>query len=732
MKQRTFFFIFGMILFFFHSVEAETYLNLTSTDALYDGSPFSAGTPYTMPNAANSYTGWVWFPRGFIIDGSASLFIIPSVAGDIDFNNKTLDLRGDLCLASNVTINSANNGFIEGNGHSILLSGDLDLDSTLQFDEDTIIDGNNNVLTLGTNGVLQVTNGKKLTLKNIIIKDLNDTSGSKLVMSGATSQLILDNTKIWLNGNYTFNQGFFSAYNDVSISGTGRTFEYTSAQISTINKQSKLSIENGVTFYYNAGSNSRISMTDNTAELYLNGCTLSANATGLKLNNGMVKLDGTVTLGAAGGSFATGIRFNTATTVLLAEANAEVHGYLDLAQVFVYGGMSHFVLMNASTSHVNFNNSVTTFCGQNILAKGPYQSIASGSYDITDANYFLCKTVADLGVDVTNIDNFISNAFGPGNLSVNTTTTTLLQDIWASQHHLINVTPPIGGTTFDGATHFIHCSREDKDPTGLNPQINISGGNACTFTNIVFKDFVQKYITLTGGSTVLFGNGTSIETTNDVVMDNSYTISCQGTVTMNFFGNTLDLTNAIQPIDVLATSTLMIQNAKIIGLSSKKIKLWGTDSALTLSNCKICLTGTYNFSQGWLNFYGDNVIEGANIFDFNAGNPFTINKCSKLQVDFLTTFSYGPGNRNLFKMIDKTSKFFLNGCSFTTDLFGVDITKGTVIFDHVVDIRGATAGASGRITFGDSLNSSNDADWEILPGATVIGSSGYIQYSDLV
>jgi hypothetical protein len=726
MKQRAKILIFGIIVCCFQSVEGvvEVIEKLTTTSALFTGASLNVGTQYIMPNpagASNIYVGWVWFPKGFKINagGDASMCILPPVSGEIDFNDRTLTLTGDLWLASNATIKSTTAGKIAGTGNSIILSGDLDLNTTLTFDGDTVIDGNNNILALGTLGKLSISNSVTVTLKNII---LNDLSGTKIQLGNASSKLVLDNTAIWLNGDYSFSTGSLFVHNDVIISGSGHTFTFNSNSVnnSYITRESKFCIDNGVTFNYNATANSRLKMIDDSSEFHLNGCTLYAsNANGITLTNGTVKLDGMVTLGSASGS--AGIIFNNATTVMHAESNAQVYGYLELADVFMYGAMSQFILMDAGTSTVNLTKAVTTFCDRTLIVKGPYRTVPIASYSITDANQFLCKTVADL-------DDWIDH--GPDNVDVIVTSTNLIYDLWLSQHHLLNITPPLAGTTFDGATHFIHCAREDKDPSGLNPVINISGGNLCKFTNVVFKDFVPRYINLSGGSTVLFDNGTTLEMTNNVEMDTSYTMSCKGNVTINCFGNALDLTNAVRPIEVFAASTLTIQNATILGLSGQKIKLDAIDSVLTFSNCKICLSGTYNFPQGSLNFYDDNIIEGANIFDFSSGQALTINKCSKLQVDFLTTFSYGSTSRFLFNMIDKTSKFFLNGCTFTAAGSGITFEKGTIIFDHVVDIKGATPGAFGSITFGD--NSGNDADLEILPGATIIGSSGYLQYSDLV
>jgi len=335
MKQKNFIRLLFCILLSSYSliVHSEDLEFLYTSTTLYNGGPgLTGGTAYTMPAGTNSYVGWIWFPYGFTINSGASsgLNVIPSIEGTINLNDGTLTMTGDVVLASNGQI--IGNGNIDGQSHALFLSDELSLNSTLTFISDTIIDGNNNPLTLGSNAQLWVTNNTTVTLQNMIINDL-DSITNKIVMEGTESELVLDNVTIWLDGDYSFSQGSFFVHNDVTIAGSSHTFSYQSLQTSHITKQSELTIEHGVRFSYIPSSRTNLVMADDTSHLLLDGCILHADATGLELTKGTIIFDALVTLSADGQTIGTALTLGTAssdlTAIFLPGANIQAFGYID-------------------------------------------------------------------------------------------------------------------------------------------------------------------------------------------------------------------------------------------------------------------------------------------------------------------------------------------------------------------------------------------------------------------
>lgn len=348
MKMKTFFIALAAVGILFNSGKlfGEDLEHLFTVTAAYNGNgSLSGASAYTMPDEDGTYSGYIWFPEGFTIYSgrTATLNVFPPVGGTIDLNDGTLSLTGDLILRGTAEIvnNAGTSGVINGNGNVIKLLNDMTIDDAIVFGEtgkegDTIIDGDNNVITLGSNGKFTVANNRSLTLKNLILKDLSGTGGSKkIVLNNASSELILDNVTIWLDDDFDFDQGVLTIQNDVVISGSRYGFGYNSSAQSTISKQSQLLIDHGVTFSYEPSNRTRLTMEDNTSHLYLNGCRVHADGTGLLLTKGTVIFDSLVTLHADGASAATAISLGDSggddiTTVVLPGANIEIYGYIDM------------------------------------------------------------------------------------------------------------------------------------------------------------------------------------------------------------------------------------------------------------------------------------------------------------------------------------------------------------------------------------------------------------------
>ncbi len=113
---------------------------------------------------------------------------------------------------------------------------------------DIEIDGRGKNWNLLEKGSLTVPTGGKLALKRMAVDNLQGTaSSSRLVVHHSTSQLVLENSTLSLDGNYSFTQGSLVVKGDCTITGTAGTLFTFNGHNILIDDNSTLRIKN-VTF----------------------------------------------------------------------------------------------------------------------------------------------------------------------------------------------------------------------------------------------------------------------------------------------------------------------------------------------------------------------------------------------------------------------------------------------------------------------------------------------------
>lgn len=248
-------------------------------------------TYFTFTSANNSTDGFVWLRNGFTIDNTTlTLDQCGPVSGDIGLNSQTIILNHDLMLDSTVTMTG--DGTIKGEGHKIVLGGDLTYTDQLTLDSATTtnitIDGQGNSLVLGSGSSIHLADGETVTFKNITIENL---SGSRIIMDGTTSKIIFDDANIYLDSDYTVTQGAIDFEHNCSINGyanTNRKFIFQSSQNLTITADAVLEVGMNMTLEHdNASVTNNFIFSDKSSRLLLNGGTLSiAQSNGLSLEDG--------------------------------------------------------------------------------------------------------------------------------------------------------------------------------------------------------------------------------------------------------------------------------------------------------------------------------------------------------------------------------------------------------------------------------------------------------------
>ena len=280
------------------------------------------------------------------------------------------------------------------------------------------------------------------------------------------------------------------------------------------------------------------------------------------------------------------------------------------------------------------------------------------------------------------------------------TTPSLNENLWIDTNNKIIVA---SNKTVDGKNHFIHFSRDAN-------LIKISSGATLTLNNVVLKDFAPLHIDQTGGGTIIFGTGTMIEIaeTKDS-LDLNYTWSFGGTGNCIIDGHGAELClHAPDALSVISTATLTLQNLTIrgVGTNATNIKCLNPNGTIALRNSNLLLGGNFTFDNGYLNFYPDVLMRGAN-YTFNYTSPKIsgIKENAKLIMDQDLTFKYNPSsaNRTAFGMAPD-SILYLNGCSLIATATGLELSQGNLFIDNKVTVSSQALSNAEAIHFKNKLN----------------------------
>ncbi|MCA9770672.1 hypothetical protein KC460_04865 [Candidatus Dependentiae bacterium] len=229
-----------------------------------------------------------------------------SASGEIALNGGTLYLGRDLFLSNVTTMTSL--GDIKAGGCSVelpsamkrlggdngsvshfdiitlVMNSDITINAPICFSGSSFIEGRHNVLTLGSEGKIIIGVDSDLTIKNLIVKGVDD---GKIYCMDDTGVLRLKDAVWFLDNDITFSHGSFVVDSFWDLCGDG-SFIYQSGKTSTIAARSILRLDEMITFSYDPDSQNKnlIEFIDDTSVLQLNGSTLHATVTGMTLLKG--------------------------------------------------------------------------------------------------------------------------------------------------------------------------------------------------------------------------------------------------------------------------------------------------------------------------------------------------------------------------------------------------------------------------------------------------------------
>jgi hypothetical protein len=236
--------------------------------------------PFTGPNQETNEVRWtnngLYIAKNHEISGTGnfhdSLQIYSSVGAGggsssacVSFSNINIYLSCNMCL-DNACITFFGQSSIHGRG------------KCLSF--------------VGGNITLQVAANSSLLLQDITMAGLQ---GMNIVLLDQTSTLSLVNVTWEQDGDFLFSNGKFDVAKDFHIIGQGTGFNYTSNQVSTIESNGRLILDEDVIFRYMPTSNNQglINFVDSTAQMILRGASLAttSTSTGWKLTKGTLLVD---------------------------------------------------------------------------------------------------------------------------------------------------------------------------------------------------------------------------------------------------------------------------------------------------------------------------------------------------------------------------------------------------------------------------------------------------------
>lgn len=209
-------------------------------------------------------------------------------------------------------------------------------------------------------------------------------------------------------------------------------------------------------------------------------------------------------------------------------------------------------------------------------------------------------------------------------------------------------------------------------------------------------------------------------------------ITFQGLCAIEGNENTLDL-GAINNFSISSTSTLLLKNMIIKGISDGKINFVDNTGVLQLQDVTWVQTNTYTFTQGALQIQNSVMMTGTAPFIYQSARPLTINSNSTMMFDSGMTFSYAPSSsaNNLISMTDQTSILYFMNTALVTSAIGMQLTKGTFVIDGPCQITNSGTNLATGITFGDGASAANNCTVKVLPESGFLINSGFLVHNNV-
>jgi hypothetical protein len=331
---------------------------------------------------------------------------------------------------------------------------------------------------------------------------------------------------------------------------------------------------------------------------------------------------------------------------------------------------------------------------------------------VTTSNQFVINnsnSIVWLNTQLQTIDH------GPTNVIINTLTYKFSHDIFLSSDHRLSIQ---NSAFIDGHGHSIYLA------CPADGAIDIAPGSTVYFHHVAFRNYSDAIFNLGAGASVIFGDSVHLELLQAQTLHQQWTFTGNSEIC----GIGKELTVDPYAIVISPNSTLKIHGVALAGLKNTNLSCADNTSALILSEVGIYLDNDFNFLTGTITFDPNVDIIGTHTLTYASDAPSIIAKDSQLYMSGIT-FNFIPStfNRDLFTMVDQSSRFFIDGCTIKAP-YGMRLIDGTLIADHknVIDNTGGI-GTFQSILFGNGTPA-HDLSIEVKPGGSLNLVGGMFEY----
>ncbi|KKQ50024.1 MAG: hypothetical protein US69_C0001G0052 [candidate division TM6 bacterium GW2011_GWF2_38_10] len=277
--------------------------------------------------------------------------------------------------------------------------------------------------------------------------------------------------------------------------------------------------------------------------------------------------------------------------------------------------------------------------------------------------------------------------------------------------------------------------------------IMLHNGASLTFENVQLKGLLPEHIYYDEGGSVIFGENITIELARVGKGLEHIPLTLNRTCSFNGGGYSIIdggyrrlILDEHGGFDLLDSSTLLIKNTFIAGISGNKIKSLGRHGTVIFRNCTLELDADYSYTHGFMIFTLDNTILGRdNRFIYSSPNSCTICADSSIILDYNVTFSYDPitHDPNLLYFRNHASTLCLQGGVLHATKGGLNLVNGTLIIDksstfssEIDYVLQAETQETTGITLGNGTQE-GDMTCIVYPMARLCVGSGHFTYNNV-
>lgn len=284
------------------------------------------------------------------------------------------------------------------------------------------------------------------------------------------------------------------------------------------------------------------------------------------------------------------------------------------------------------------------------------------------------------------------------------------------------------GVSLDGNGYSLVFPSLTSTPTTV---LVINDGVSATITNSTLDNLNFSLIGIGAGSSLIFGNNTSLLVKQDQTVTSAWSFG--GTTTFQGLNNILDVSGG-GAFSVQAGGILKVSNLILKGVSSSTFACADNTASIIFENTTLNIPTACSITTGSFLVKGTVEVSGGGTLSIAGSTTNTIDVNSNLIFSNNSTLNYAPStaNQSLLAMIDKSSRLSLINSTLTVSTTGMKLTKGTLYVDGGSSISSAATVAAEGIYFGDGVSSVNDLDVDLQPGTPLNLTSGILVYGNLI